>query len=255
MERMRVMCWQQLRQAERDFNRQMITSMFDPQQLPQMTGADVVNALAENFDYFYILSQANTQSRRSRAGKEFELILALMLACCEIPVDMQFFLGTGLRKKAVDLVVPDLSTCSNSQQPQCMFALSAKTNLRERWQEVVTEAKQAQVKELYLLTLEPKVSIATIANLAHDNIFLVTSIANKQKWPVNAYQDHVLTFEELIQRINEALCSIPWSQIPTQTKQAASKYMYGLCQKTTDLPYVQHLYSTWGLRFENLALR
>ena len=246
VKQMRDGCWNSLRQAEQNFNLKMIESLFDPQQFPQMTGADVVNAIATNFNYFYILSQANTQSRRSRAGKEFELILALMLVSCDIPVAMQVLLGTGIHKKAVDLVVPDLSSCSNSKQPRCLFALSAKTNLRERWQEVVTEAQQAQVNELYLLTLEPNISPATIANLAQENIFLVTTIDNKQSWNLAAYDDHILSFEELVEHIQQALFRLSLSQLTLQQKQAACDYLKGLKHKMVGLQYIQFQYSKFS---------
>lgn len=89
------------------------------------------------------------QSRASRAGKSFELIISNLLRNMGIKNEKitKEDKKTGLR--LIDIVVPDVET-AKSHPDKAMF-LSLKTSLKDRWKLVVEDQQPGQ--RTYLLTL------------------------------------------------------------------------------------------------------
>ena len=149
------------------------------------------------FPYVYELSLSTTQSRRSRAGKEFEALIEFVLKILEIKFETQAAIGkkrfesTGLGK-IVDVIVPGIAEYGNHRQ-NCAV-ITAKTTLRERWAEVAEELQRTNVPKIYLLTLDEDISIQTVDLMKQYNITLVMPAKNKdQKFSDNA---RVLSFEQ-----------------------------------------------------------
>lgn len=160
----------------------------------------VENYIEENVDNFYTLSLSNTQSRRSRAGSEFEDIISHLFMGAGIPFDEQGLIGTGLFEdtnlaKLVDHVIPGAIEYRINKRNT--LALSAKTTLRERWQQIGDEMQRTRMPEMYLATLDEKIGENTLTQLRNNNIYPVTT-ANIKK---EKYNDNnlVLTFEELLE--------------------------------------------------------
>ncbi|MBA1681723.1 type II restriction endonuclease, partial [Escherichia coli] len=79
--------------------------------------------------------------------------------------------------------------------------ISAKTTLRERWQEVPEEVNRTGIREMYLSTLDDSFSEETINILYEANVVVVTTIENKNlKYKNN---NRVLTFEDMLQSAME----------------------------------------------------
>ena len=97
--------------------------------------------------------------------------------------------------------------------------ISAKTTLRERWQEVPEEMGRTGAREMFLATLDEKISLNVLNTLYEANIQLTTTERNKKENLNN--NDRILSFEELI-----AICkenSKKWesySYTDAQAKQA-----------------------------------
>jgi hypothetical protein len=131
---------------------------------------------ASLFSYIYELSLSNTQSRRSRAGHTFEALLESALDIFAIPFETQKKIGkshfesVGLGKK-VDLVVPSVEAYTQNRS-KCAI-VTAKTTLRERWQEVVEELIRSGVPHIYLATLDEDIAMAKVATMRQHNITLV----------------------------------------------------------------------------------
>lgn len=161
---------EELKLADRDWG----TGTYDARkmQIAELAG----NYAGGLFAYIYELSLSNTQSRRSRAGKTFETLLEAGLDVFGVPFDSQGKLGKanfqkgGLGKK-VDLVVPSIEGYIHSRT-KCAI-VTAKTTLRERWQEVVEELQRSGVPHIYLATLDDSIALDKVATVRQHNITLV----------------------------------------------------------------------------------
>jgi len=136
----------------------------------------IANFLNHHGGHLFELSKSHTNSRRSRAGNEFEFIIETILLRCGIMFDNQGVIGSKLFNterlgKLVDFVIPGVSEY-NIERRKCAL-ISMKTTLRERWQEVPEEMKRTGAQEMFLLTLDDKISSNTIESLASHNITLV----------------------------------------------------------------------------------
>lgn len=163
---------------------------------PREAVEDYIN---QNVDNFYALSLSNTQSRRSRAGGEFEAIISHLFMGADLPFDEQGLIGADFftdrtLAKLVDHVVPGAVEYINNKRNT--IAISAKTTLRERWQQIGDEMQRTRMPEIYLATLDTSISENTLIRLRNNNIYPVTTIGIKQ----NYYEgvNLVITFEDLL---------------------------------------------------------
>jgi hypothetical protein len=134
------------------------------------------------FPYFYELSLSTTNSRRSRAGKTFESLIEKILTIREIPFDNQSQLGTSFFKehnlgKKVDLIIP--GRFAYEQKRTSCGIISAKTSLRERWQEVVEELNRSNTRHIYLATLDESISDNQLQLMRNYSITLVVRESEK----------------------------------------------------------------------------
>ncbi len=126
--------------------------------------------------YIYSLSLSTTNSRRSRAGKNFEQIIETFMEIFGHPFENQSSLGTifysknDLGKK-VDLIVPSAEAYV-SNRSKCAV-VTMKTTLRERWQEVAEELNRTNVPHIYLLTIDNSLTANVVTTMKHYNITLV----------------------------------------------------------------------------------
>lgn len=154
------------------------------------------NYAATIYPYLYELSLSNTNSRRSRSGKTFEVIIYKLYDLFSYDFDSQTKIGRvrftemGLGK-VVDSILPSQLAFTQFRN-QCIVG-SMKTSLRERWQEVVEEVQRSNLPNIYLLTVDNKISSSKIQQMAHHNIILVTL---KDVKDVLAEYHNVISFEE-----------------------------------------------------------
>lgn len=138
------------------------------------------------FPYFYELSKSVTQSRRSRAGKVFEMIIAEIMEAYGYTYDSQSRIGRktfeqkGLGK-IVDGILPSMDSYSQNRA-KCLV-ITMKTTLRERWQEVVEELERTKIPSIHLLTLDEGITEPALDIMKNHNITLVTYDDIKQLYP------------------------------------------------------------------------
>ncbi|WP_116291383.1 type II restriction endonuclease, partial [Enterobacter hormaechei] len=193
--------------------------------------------------HIYDLALSNTQSRRSRAGKEFESILELLMMGAGIPVDVQGAIGKSFFQKnqigkLVDLVMPGVVQYTSNKRNTML--ISAKTTLRERWQEVPEEVNRTGIREMYLATLDDSFSEETINILYEANVVVVTTIENKNfKYKNN---NRVLTFEDMLQSAMEL--SRKWNNVSytDSEKEEIQQSILKQIEKYSDFPYVVNYY-------------
>lgn len=200
VEELRDACWTNYLPEEEKFTSEMMKKLIDEDVLNQESSEQSLNLFLDKYPkYIYQLCLSNTQSRRSRAGKEFEAIIELLLMGAQIPMDSQgnigksTFVNKGLGK-LVDVVSPGVVEYIIDKSYTCL--ISAKTTLRERWQEVPEELSRTGAREMFLATLDEGISKEVFDTCYESNIRIVTTKSNKQKNYQN--ERRIIDFEELL---------------------------------------------------------
>ncbi len=204
VEKLRESCWNEYQPLEKEFTSRMLISLVDDElqeHIKDFKPLDAVTWFVEEFpEHIYSLTLSNTQSRRSRAGKEFESIIELILMGANIPFDSQGNIGKqefvkkGLGK-LVDVVSPGVLEYVINKRNTVL--ISAKTTLRERWQEVPEEMARTGAREMFLATLDTTISNEVLDTLYEANIQVTTTKNIKSKY--YSGNNRVLDFETLLE--------------------------------------------------------
>lgn len=195
-------CWDLYAPEEKKFCEKMLKKLIDPAVVDGMTPVQAIEWFAAEYpEHIYALNLSNTQSRRARVGKQFEAIIELILVGSNIRYDSQgnvgksTFVDKGLGK-LVDVVVPSAQEFNINKFSTVL--ISAKTTLRERWQEVPEEMGRTGARDMYLVTLDDSVTDEVITALYEANIQLVTTKSIKDD--NYAKKPSVVDFETLIDK-------------------------------------------------------
>jgi hypothetical protein len=171
---------------------------LSPEQL-KTTLAEIIGEYAGAiFPYLYDLSLSSTNSRRSRAGQTFEMLIEKALDIFGYPYQNQSALGTDFYRnhrigKKVDLIIPGRN--AYEQRRTACGIVSAKTSLRERWQEVVEELNRSNVRHIYLATLDDGITANQLELMKEYNITLIVRKSEKEnKFPTAGTVDSFDTF-------------------------------------------------------------
>lgn len=136
-----------------------------------LRGNDPLRALVKGFRQLDGLFLSAAQTRKSRAGLSFEQHVQRLLADGRIRHQPQAVFG-GRRP---DFVLPDAHALNDADTREVLI-LSLKTTLRERWKQVGLERRHAEV---FLATVDDRVSAQAIADMATAGIVLVVPEALK----------------------------------------------------------------------------
>ena len=221
VENLRQTCWNDFKIQEQEFTSNMLKELIDTSYIKKLQPIDSITWFVEEFqEHIYALILSNTQSRRSRAGKEFENILEVIMIGAGIPLDSQGnigkqeFIKKGLGK-LVDLVSPGVIEYMINKRNSVL--ISAKTTLRERWQEVPEEMGRTGAREMFLATLDTAISTDVLNTLYEANIQVTTTKAIKDKFYKT--NNRVLTFEDLLKICSDnASLWINFTYTPEQNK-------------------------------------
>ena len=163
--------------AEKSVGEEVLASSFGP-------GSLDFNRL----DRFFL---SLGQSRKSRGGKVFEIILEELLAKrLGFPLDSQ----VTIEGAKPDFVMP--SGAHFEEHPLDCILLTAKRTLRERWRQVVTEANKTY--SYFLATLDDQISESQLTQAQNHKIWVVTTLANKTSIRHYNSAKNVLSFEQFI---------------------------------------------------------
>lgn len=241
---MRAKCWDEFVPFERDFTTRMLTYLINIEKISKMTPVEAIKDFTLEYpQHIYDLSLSNTQSRRSRAGKEFEAILELLLVGADIPADTQGSIGKTYFQshqigKLVDFVTPGVVQYLSNKRNTML--ISAKTTLRERWQEVPEEVSRTGIREMYLATLDDSFSAETLRILYEANVIVVTTKKIKEEKYKN--NNRVITFEEMLQIAMETAAKWNNSVYSSEDIATLKTHLGKQLDKYENYPYVKTFY-------------
>lgn len=241
---MRKNCWEEFVPFEREFTTRMLSYLINIERVNKMTPADAIKDFTIQYpQHIYDLSLSNTQSRRSRAGKEFEAILELMMIGADIPADAQGSIGKQQFQKEqigklVDFVTPGVMEYLLNKRNTML--ISAKTTLRERWQEVPEEVTRTGIREMYLATLDDSFSVETLRILYEANVIIVTTQMIKESKYANSSM--VITFEDMLQIGQETVSKWTKDKYSDEDIEKQKEYLKKQIEKYSEYPYVKDFY-------------
>ncbi len=255
VEALRVACWANFQDGEKEFTKKMLKHLIEnDESIPRMNGREAAEYFADTYpEHMYRLSLSNTQSRRSRAGKEFEAIIELVLLGAGVQIDSQgkigkeLFMNKGLGK-LVDLVSPGVVEFSINKNLTCL--ISAKTTLRERWQEVPEEMSRTGASKMYLATLDEAITKATLNNIYEQNITIVTTGHIKNEKYRN--DSHVITFERLIRICKTTKNDWIGHEFTDEQKADIRAHLDDQCRKSSEYPFISEKYRAFRDEFEKM---
>lgn len=241
---MRTACWEKFTPLEKKFTTNMLSYLVDRTKIEKMTPLEAIESFVSDYpEHIYDLSLSNTQSRRSRAGKEFEAIIMLLLVGANISADEQGAIGKQFFQKnnigkLVDFVSPGVIHYLMNKRDT--FLISAKTTLRERWQEVPEEVTRTGAREMYLTTLDDSISNETLKILYESNIFVVTTKSNKEKYYLN--NNSVITFETMIKDAIDICSKWNTKKYTEEEFSLLTEHFHMLISKYYNYPFVKNYY-------------
>src|SRR5699024_614155 len=195
--------WKQFLKNENNFTKHIYRKLVHESNLSNLNKEDAIIQFLEEYEqHIYALSLSNTQSRRSRAGNEFEYIIEFILMGIGISLDTQGSVGSGVFEtshlaKLVDCVAPGATEYKLDKRNTSL--ISAKTTLRERWQEVGDEMSRTQAREMYLATLDDSITDNVTNIIGKNNIILVT--LEEYKNDLYKHSPNVISFETMIEEL------------------------------------------------------
>lgn len=158
-------------------------------EISRTTGKTFRRSLKENFygldRYFLSL----TQSRRSRAGTAFEVIITSLFDRLGYPHTSKPALGAS----TPDFVLPSLNYYRKNAQ-DCIV-LTCKRSLRERWRQIVTEGIPG--RSFYLGTIDPGLTKPELDRMRVQNV--VVLVPKKLKSERYLAAVNVIPFEQFFE--------------------------------------------------------
>jgi hypothetical protein len=190
IETLQVTAYERYLQHEREAWRVAFASVFGPKLQECSTPDKVAGVIG---DYFFTLDRfflSRTQSRRSRAGIAFEVVLEELFTKLRYPFESQPEIDGN-----PDFVFPSISLYRNNAQDAIVF--TAKRTLRERWRQIVTEG--AKGLGFFLATIDEEVSAVQIREMKGARIQLVVPSRLKESVQQYAAAANVVTFEDFLE--------------------------------------------------------
>lgn len=144
-----------------------------------------LDGLYSELDSFYM---SIFQSRRSRAGIAFELVIREFF----VRLDYPFAEQVDIEGAKPDFVMPSEAHFRTS--PLDCIIFTAKRTLRERWRQVVTEANKGY--GFFLATMDKNISKSQIEQMAKHKVYMVVPLSLLDASEPYSSAHNVLSFED-----------------------------------------------------------
>jgi len=160
--------------------------------------ADLVRAF-KDVDDFIATAQTLLQRRKSRAGRSLENHVEQYLKVAGIPYEMR----PNIQGKP-DVVIPGAKEYKDPRYPDNkLFILGVKRTCRDRWRQVVNEAKR--VKHKHVLTIEQGISGAQLEEMHESNVILVVPKPLHSQYPPEERAKVVISIQDFIAEVRSRL--------------------------------------------------
>jgi hypothetical protein len=190
VESLQVEAYQRYLKYESKTWRVAFASVFGPK-LRECDTPDKVAAVIGN--HFFSLDKfflSRTQSRRSRAGTAFEVVLEELYTRLGYSFDSQPAIDGN-----PDFVFPSITLYQKHASDAIVF--TAKRTLRERWRQIVTEG--AKGLGFFLATIDDKISETQIGEMNGARIQIVVPSRLKKSITQYVSARNVITFEDFLE--------------------------------------------------------
>lgn len=158
-----------------------------------------VHRLFRDIDDFLKTAATIMNRRKSRAGRSLENHVSALLRRSGIPHEV--------RPEAIegrpDIVIPDTAKYFRfNNQQENVFVIGVKTTCKDRWRQVLNEARRAPRK--YIFTIQPGISEPQLREMHEANVSLIVPNHLHREYPKGA-PIALLTFEDFVSRVLRAL--------------------------------------------------
>ncbi len=157
-----------------------------------------VSRLFKSVDDFLRTAATIMNRRKSRAGRALENHVEHVLRDFEIPFDV--------RPKVdgrPDFIIPSKEAYDDESFPvEQLFMVGVKTTCKDRWRQVLNEAKRIPCK--HLLTIQPGISKAQLHEMKDSNMKLIVPKPLQEKYPAGSGIS-MFTVEEFISTVRKKL--------------------------------------------------
>ena len=154
-----------------------------------------IHRLFESVDEFLRTAKSITQARVSRAGNSFEYHFEYVLKRMEVPFDSQPEIDGN-----PDIAIPSRDAYYQSTDPEReVFVVGVKTSCKDRWRQVVEEAKR--VKRKYILTRQEGISSGQLELMAKAGVTLIVPEDLHFNYPKDSPTE-VLTIAQFVERVH-----------------------------------------------------
>ncbi len=158
-----------------------------------------VNAGFSNLDDFINMANTILNRRKSRAGKSLEHHLSFIFSKNKLQFSEQMITEGRSRP---DFVFPSIDAYHNNTFPnQGVFVLAAKTTCKDRWRQILNEAKN--IDRHYLFTLQQGISSNQLDEMIDSQVQLVVPKLHLDTF-ASSYRDKILTLTDFISLVSQS---------------------------------------------------
>jgi len=162
--------------------------------------ASVAKMSTQGFSGLSEIFKSIRGARASRAGAALENHLSRMLSDGLIPFEDQVLLDNN---KKPDFILPSASVYNQigtSRKPSDVIVLTAKTTVKERWKQILSEGRK--VNKWYLMTLDRTIGDRKLREMESEGVVLVVPENHKKsKETIYEKYSNVVSLEYFFQEI------------------------------------------------------
>ena len=157
----------------------------------------------QNVNSFLSLAQTILQSRKSRSGKSLELHTHDILTEEAFVANKDFAHGAIIEgNKRPDFLFPSVAAYKDASFPDAKLRmLAAKTTCKDRWRQILNEAKRIDTK--HLLTLQEGLSAAQFKEMVDEKVKLVVPAKLHASYHVDI-RPHLMSLESFLAEVRLA---------------------------------------------------
>lgn len=150
-----------------------------------------IRKLFTTVDDFLKTAQSILQRRRSRAGWSLEHHFEYLLKTSGVPYDIRPAID-GLP----DVIIPSKEAYEDEAYPiDRLFMVGLKTTCKDRWRQVLNEAKRIPHK--HILTLQHGISSKQLEQMKCNNVTLIVPQDLHSEYP-KSFRNNILTIESFL---------------------------------------------------------